>query len=83
MAVAKRRQIGGQRTEFEEEASSKGSAGILPAVSRILRDTSSEVEDLPPRRKGRKGEELLVICDWLLGVMRKSHLPSSLMTADY
>jgi len=42
MAVAKRRQIGGQRTEFEEEASSKGSAGILPAVSRILRDTSSE-----------------------------------------
>jgi hypothetical protein len=39
--------------------------------------------DLPPRRKGREGEELLVICDWLLGMMRKSHLPSSLMTADY
>jgi hypothetical protein len=51
--------------ENEEADSSKGSASVSLAVSRILRGTSSE------RFTAKAGEELLVIGDWLLGEEKK------------
>jgi hypothetical protein len=51
--------------ENEEADSSKGSASVSLAVSRILRGTSSE------RFTAKAGEELLVIGYWLLGEEKK------------
>jgi hypothetical protein len=44
-----------RREEKEEAAFSKGSAGVSPAVSRILRGTSS-MEEVEPRMNAKERE---------------------------